>query len=374
MKLALIRRHYSATGGAELYLRRLMTALAQQGHELHLFTEAWPAEGTPAQLRLQHVGGPRAWRPLKFAAQVAAALETEAFDCVFSLERTLQQDVYRAGDGVHAAWLEQRRRYAPWWRKWWVGLGAFHRHMLSLERQTFDSAHTGRIIVNSRMVQADIQRRFNFPEERIHLVRNGIELERFDDGHRERARRELGFREEETVLLFVGSGWERKGMRFLAQAYATLKADRSRPEEHWRLLVAGKGRATQLPPDAVHVDAKLKVEDAYAAADLFVFLPIYEPSANVVCEALAAGLPVITTAANGGGEWLDAKRSGTTLAAPEDTGAVVEAIRHWRGRRALLTPEERAAMSLDRNVKETVQVLEMAAAQRPRQLARKGER
>jgi UDP-glucose:(heptosyl)LPS alpha-1,3-glucosyltransferase len=366
MKLALIRRHYSATGGAELYLRRLMTALAQQGHELHLFTEAWPAEGTPAQLRLQPVAGPRAWRPLKFAAQVAAALETEPFDCVFSLERTLRQDVYRAGDGVHAAWLEQRRRYTPWWRRWLIGWGAFHRHMRSLEAQVFDPEHTGRIIVNSEMVRAEIRRRFGFPDERMHLVRNGIELDRFAGGNREEARRKLGFRAGETVLLFVGSGWERKGMRFLVQAYTALKTTPPGESQGWRLLVVGKGRAAQLPPDAIHAGPMLKVEEAFAAADLFAFLPIYEPSANVVCEALAAGLPVITTAANGGAEWLDPERTGTVINEPEDTAAVVAALRHWRGRRAVLTPKERAAMALERNVAETTQVLELAAASRPK--------
>jgi len=101
MKLALIRRHFSATGGAELYLQRLLGVLAERGHELHLLTESWedaPAGVTVHPLRIR---ASRAQRPMRFAEAVREELGGQTFDCVFSLERTLLQDVYRAGDGVH---------------------------------------------------------------------------------------------------------------------------------------------------------------------------------------------------------------------------------------------------------------------------------
>src|ERR1051325_3062708 len=162
MKLALIRRQFAATGGAELYLQRLLRALVERGHEPHLFAEAW--EGALDGVKFHRVvaGGSRARRPLNFARAIRAELAKEKFDCVFSLERTLQQDVYRAGDGVHRVWLERRRQFAPWWKKPFVGHGAFHRNMLALEARTFDPANTHRIIVNSEMVRREIRKHFAF--------------------------------------------------------------------------------------------------------------------------------------------------------------------------------------------------------------------
>src|SRR6266571_296677 len=105
MKLALIRRQFSATGGAELYLQRLLQTLAQRGHELHLFAEAWEQKPAGVALHPTRVSGTRAQKPLRFAQAVRNAVAKDKFDCVFSLERALQQDVYRAGDGVHRVWL-----------------------------------------------------------------------------------------------------------------------------------------------------------------------------------------------------------------------------------------------------------------------------
>src|ERR1043166_3277676 len=147
MTLALIRRQFSATGGAELYLQRLLQALGQRGHELHLFAEAWSQN--PAGVALHHVKvqGTRAQKAARFAEQVRQELARERFDCVFSLERTLKQDVYRAGDGVHRVWLERRRQFAPRWKRPFIGRGAFHSGMLRLENETLNPRTTRRVIV-----------------------------------------------------------------------------------------------------------------------------------------------------------------------------------------------------------------------------------
>ena len=141
MKLALIRRQFSATGGAELYLQRLLRTLAGRNHELHLFAESWeamPAGVALHPIKISATRATRATRGLRFAEAVQSELAGKKFDCVFSLERTLKQDVYRAGDGVHRVWLERRKQFAPWWKKSFVGLGAFHKNMIALEAQTFN--------------------------------------------------------------------------------------------------------------------------------------------------------------------------------------------------------------------------------------------
>jgi UDP-glucose:(heptosyl)LPS alpha-1,3-glucosyltransferase len=356
MKLALIRRQFSAMGGAELYLQRLLGGLAGAGHEVHLYAEAWDAAPAGVQVHAQQVTGSRAARPRAFAEAVRQAVAREPFDCIFSLERTLRQDVYRAGDGLHRMWLRRRRQFAPWWRKPLVGWGAFHRSMQALETQTFDPGNTSHIIVNSEMVRREILEHFQFPAGRIHLVRNGVDVTRLQTGRRAETRARFGIKEGEFLLLFVGSGWERKGLRYL------LAALRQLPAENLKLLIVGKGAKPSLPPgNAIFAGTMNDVENAYAAADLFTFLPIYEPSANVCFEALAAGLPVVTTALNGAAELVRERVNGSVVSSPADIGAVVEAIRYWRSRAERRPALDTPALSLERNVAETVAVLEMAA-------------
>ncbi len=364
MKLALIRRQFSATGGAELYLQRLLTALAAAGHETHLFAESWQGQAAGVRMHQVSVSAPRATRALRFAEAVEDRLRREGdFDCVLSLERTLKQDVYRAGDGLHRVWLERRRQFAPWWRRMLLGSSAFHRGMLVLEARTFDPAATGHIIVNSEMVRGEIAQHFpDFPQERVHLVRNGVDVQRFQKVDRAAARARFGLREGDFTLAFVGSGWERKGLPWLLRFMAAQSDDPA-----LKLLAVTRDRVRgRVPPNVILTGPLHDVEAAYAAADVLVFLPIYEPCANVVSEALAAGIPVITTRFNGASEWIDPGVNGHILDDPRDFAALGQCLNHWRVRGSAEAVRTRLPLDLDLNVRLTLQVLELAARQRQR--------
>lgn len=396
MKLALIRRRFAATGGAELYLQRLLEALVGGGHEVHLFAEAWENPPRGVQFHAVEVTGSRAERPLNFALRVNTMVSATKFDCVFSLERTIKQDVYRAGDGVHREWLEARRKYAPWWKRLFIGLGGFHRNMMDLEAKTFDPANTGRIIVNSTMVEKEILQNFGFPSDRIHLVRNGVEVERFQSARRTEARQQFGFDKNDFVCLFVGSGQERKGLRNVLRTVAVVDEVREALSElgsehltteriagaDWQIdlppkmaptrplktLVVGKlQRPTGNWRNVLFAGPRKDVETAYAAADLFLFLPIYEPSSNVVCEALASGLPVITTACNGASELIQHRVNGSVIERPDDISAALQETLFWMSvRHHHLPAASLAELSLERNVAETLTILERAAADKQR--------
>lgn len=356
MKLALVRRRFASAGGAELYLTRLLDGLAAKGHELHLFAENWERLPDGTTLHQVKAQGSRAERPLRFAQAVEQALGQETFDCVFSLERTLKQDVYRAGDGLHRRWIEQRKAHAPRWKRLLVGRGAFHRAMTALEAQTFSPANTGRIIVNSDMVKREILHHFPaYPQERIHLVRNGIDLARFQNLDQTEARKTFGLPENAYHLLFVGSGAERKGLPPLLEAVRNM-------QDEVHLLVAGKDRPPPAAPRNVTFAGPLaEIEQAYAAADLFVFPPIYEPSSNVVFEALAAGLPVIASKHDGASEILETDRNGSILNNPRDPDEIRAAILQWKNRETKVTPPPAHLLSIERNLAETLEVLELAA-------------
>ncbi|WP_395735534.1 glycosyltransferase family 4 protein [Prosthecobacter sp.] len=357
MKLALIRRQFSATGGAELYVQRLLAALTAAGHETHLFAEKWQGQAQGVQFHSVNVHGSRAERPLHFAEAVSAELQHQRFDCVFSLERTVRQDVYRAGDGLHRVWLERRRQFAPWWKRPFVGLGAFHRNMLELEARTFDPQNTGRIIVNSEMVRDEIAQHFpGFPQERVHTIRNGVETRRFTSVSKAKARKRFGLEENDFVLVFVGSGWERKGLPWLLKFMAGRGDD-----PHLRLLVVTRDRMRgKIPPNVILTGPMPDVEAAYAAADVLTFLPIYEPCSNVVSEALATGTPVITTSFNGASELIDSGINGHVLHDPRDLATLGMCVNHWRARGNAGPVKTRMPLDLEVNVMLTLQVLELS--------------
>jgi UDP-glucose:(heptosyl)LPS alpha-1,3-glucosyltransferase len=270
------------------------------------------------------------------------------------MERTLRQDIYRAGDGVHAAWLKQRARYSPWWQRWWLNHSPFHKNLLQLEQQTLSPLNTGWIIANSQLVANEIQYYSSFPKERIIHIRNGIENSRFNsisENQKNEFRQQWSIHPDDQILLFVGSGWERKGLKFLIDHFCL------HPQSKKKLLVVGKGKKPKNCPESIIFTGPLKqVEIAYAVAHLFVFLPIYEPSANVVIEALASHLPVITCKQNGAHEWVTPDLNGSVLEYPEDQQALKVAIDYWLNPIQKTTPP--SGLSLQRNVEETLQLIE----------------
>ena len=340
MKIGLVRRGYSSSGGAEKYLKRFAQALAATGHQCVLFTGTeWPTTqwrfGEMVRVSSRASATPRA-----FADALAALRPREKCDWLFSLERVWDCDCYRAGDGVHRAWLERRARFEKPWRAWTRWLNGKHREMMRLEAQLFSREAKNRtVIANSRMVKNEIVRYFDFPAERIAVIYNGLpKNERHEmkpdlqAAMRSAVRRELKIADEDFVVLFVGSGWERKGLRFAIAAMDA--AHRSGPT----LLVAGEGKRRGLP-DSNRVRFLGSVQNIpaiLAASDLFLLPTIYDPFSNACLEALGAGLPVITTSSNGFSEIIQPGAEGEVLDDPADIDAIARAIERWSD------PEKRA--------------------------------
>jgi UDP-glucose:(heptosyl)LPS alpha-1,3-glucosyltransferase len=362
MKLALVRRGYSPTGGAEAYLKRFAAALASAGHEPALFTDAaWPAAEWPFALRA--IGGGRS--PAEFARRLAEARPRDTCDLVFSMERVEACDVYRAGDGVHAAWLERRARYEPRWRSFFRRFSRKHAALCALEKAMFRADGVRLVIANSELVKREILERYDYPAERICVIHNGAPpppAPREQAAMREATRREFGLGADEYVLLFAGSGWERKGLRFAIDA--TNRATGCRPI----LLVAGHGRQRGLPAsERVRFLGPVRgLARHLAAADAFILPTIYDPFSNACLEALAAGLPVITTRANGFAEILS-EGEGSVVEQPDDIEALFRAIKQWAcaERREEARPrllEKGARFSVDENLRATLAAIEGLAS------------
>lgn len=295
-------------------------------------------------------GGPRS-----FADALVAARPGERCDYLYSLERVWECDAYRAGDGVHAAWLQRRREYEPAWKGWFRAAQPKHREILELERAVFAKDSRRVIIANSNLVAREIIAGFDVEKERVRVVHNGLPIDPAAPGKRKETRERLEVGEGQCLVLFAGSGWERKGLR-----YAMAGVERV---QNATLLVAGEGRRRRLPKkrQTRFLGAVTEMRELMEAADLFLLPTLYDPFSNASLEAMAAGLPVITTRGNGFAEIMRAARDGEVLSRPEDTKGIAEAIEKWRSLETEAARGERriyaSGFSIEKNVRQTLQAL-----------------
>jgi glycosyltransferase involved in cell wall biosynthesis len=169
------------------------------------------------------------------------------------------------------------------------------------------------------------------PRERIVVVRNGVDLERFRPGDQAAARAELGLPAGGRLVLGVGRLVPAKGFAVAAAALSDLPADVQLVlvgdgPQRAAIATAGGARVRclgALPPDRVAV--------AYRAADVLVLPSEREGWPNVVTEALASGLRVVATRVGGIPEILgDGGRVEPVLGAlvpPHDVAALAAALR-----------------------------------------------
>jgi UDP-glucose:(heptosyl)LPS alpha-1,3-glucosyltransferase len=286
-------------------------------------------------------------------------------DVLMSLERVWRCDVYRAGDGVHQAWLNRRRKFEMPLQRFVRGINRKHRDILQLEESLFGKGGAGRVIANSQMVKNEIVDLYRYPGDKIDIVRNGVPLDRFrfDPALRERSRNDLKLKPDEIALLFAGSGWERKGLRFAIEA-VELYRDRK-----LRLLVAGRGNESDYKPKRFFTEEPVRflgeladLRSIYAAADIFILPSIYDPFSNACLEALACGLPVITTRDNGFSEIIENGVHGSIVDHPNNVSTLRDALRFWsdESRRvsARSTITERASQfDISKNVEQTLAIL-----------------
>ncbi len=330
MKIALICRPLTFHGGVETATAGLVRELVRRGHVIEFLTtrEGESIPGTSVR-RVPVVRQPSVLRVLSFALAARRITSGGSYDLVQSHERTLRQDIYRAGEGSHRAYLAAMGRQA--------GLSPHHQLVCALERRIFRLRTARHIVAISRRGKAEIESLYATAPERVSLIYNGVDLSRFHPDNRERLREDsraaLGIRGDAWVILFVGSGFERKGLGPLLLAVSRLEDARC------RLVVAGRGdgrsyralagrlgvgdRVTWLAP-------RRDVEHLYAAADVVALPALYEPFGNVHLEALASGVPVLTSAQAGGSEAIVSGRNGWVVAAP-DGEAIAEGLAALRG-------------------------------------------
>jgi len=378
MRIALLRFRVGGPGGAEATLQHLARGLTAAGHQVSVYGAGLLSNdakllGPQITYVKVPVCGGKTGRLITHALNTRSMLQQAQIDVVFSLERTLYQQVYRAGDGCHREWLARRAPFLSPGKRLLQQVSPFHRVMLWLERRLFKSPELKRVIANSRQVKEEIIRHFQVNPAIIKVVYNGLDHTVFrplDETRRQGLRQDLGVSETDNIILFVGSGFARKGLAYLVEAIGQIKNE---PVQLW---VVGKGRVGNYQALArqLSITAQVRffgtqdeVAPFYQAANLLALPTLYDPCSNVVLEALGCGCPVITTAANGAAEFITPGDNGEVIDQPDAIPLWTGALRHWldRSRDPRVAQAAQGAvahLSWEATVSQTLEVLEEAAS------------
>jgi len=340
-------------GGAERYLVDLCLRMAVEGHEVHVYAEQWREEDPRIHFhRVKTVRFPKSLRLLSFAVRATQAIREGGYDVTFGIGNTLEADVLQPHGGVHWAWFWRSLRAYDHPLLWFI---KFLGRVLSpkqwvsgwIENSPYRKRKLPVIVAISDMVKGDMMRWYHIPEDRIQVVYNGVDVDRFHPKNRQyrdevRKRHGIG---EEAVILFVSNNFRMKGLSFLMKVLAGLKKRTSVP---FRLLILGRDRqepyrhlASQIgiSGEIVFAGSTDEPEKYYGAADLLVHPSFYDACSLTALEALASGLPVITTATNGASGIVHQGREGYVLSDPRNQQDLEEKIS------LLLEPDRRAEVS-----------------------------
>ena len=319
MKILFIKKHYNPYGGAELYLQKLAHHFSNTGKQIALLTSHWH-EKTNFKVYTINLP-PFLYSDLFFALKVKKIISQFNDYVIFSFDRTLSQHIYRASDGCHKKWLENRKKFLESFVK--SKLLEFNpKHFIIswLEKKCLENSKI--IITNSQMVKKEFQEIYGEKiSQKCKVVYNGVDLKKFFPISQEEKihlKKNLNLPTETPLILFVGSGYFRKGLIFLLYALSLIK--------DVFLIIIGKEKNLNFFKNLIK---KLNLEKRviligkckepikfYQSADIFVLPTIYDPFSNACLEALACGLPVITTNANGCAEIIKDAKNGFVLHLP----------------------------------------------------------
>jgi UDP-glucose:(heptosyl)LPS alpha-1,3-glucosyltransferase len=384
-KIAFALENFSRyAGGAESYAVSLATFLIKSGWEVHFFGEAW--DGEPEAAIFHKITIPKylpAWLKLVlFALYHKRTVKKQNFDVILGFGNTLYMNVYQSHGGVH--WLSTKRRIysekneikraikrlvvllslKQWARAW-------------IESAPFRLYPRPRIVAISQMIKKDISSFFKVNGAEINVVYNGVDTSRYNQNlrhdHKGSLRRQLGIREDEVVFLFVSYDLKKKGIEILVEAVSHLK---QMGNTNFKVMVVGG-----LPYKAVSRQIKiLDIEDQilftgpvrsteayYANSEVFVLPTYYDACSLVVIEAMASGLPSITTTSNGAAGIISEGKNGYIISHPPKSLDLAKKMqlllndekRQQMSREALCTGRQYSA---EKNHQEMIRILGEVAA------------
>jgi len=346
MKIAFICRHYNKTGGISRHVAEIAERFAKN-NEVHVFTASWQDVGNPEvvfhKIPILTFGFLKKWKKYawnnvfevgSFMLNSSSRINYHNFDIVHSQGDYIGEfDIYTA-HSCHRAWLDIiRNRELNLIEK--AKKSYFNPlHLLVLQIEEHSVKRAKKIISVSLAVKREIVKYYHIPEEKISVIPNGVDIEKFNPENKKIFRKKIrdkhDIKEEDIVLIFPAHEFKRKGLFQIIEAFKILKKD------NLHLLVIGRDDPAPFFKLVCNSGLKNKIiftgeitgiEMYYAASDILIFPTSYEPFGLVILEAMASGIPVIVSQEAGAAELIRDEINGIVLKNNEDSEKLVKEIR-----------------------------------------------
>ncbi len=363
MKIALVILHANpARGGAERYTADLADGLARRGHNVTRIASTlgpMQIEGVK-EVQLDVAALTRSKRYALFLDTLDQHFASTKYDVIHAMLPVRRCDVYHPHAGIAKSAAEGmspiKRLFNP-----------RRMRFAAVEHDLLTRSEPPVVLCLSNYVKRDVRREYpNLPDETLPILFNAVDLARFDP-----AKSPAPPRCDRPVALMIAQDFARKGLR------ETIEALRLVPEERRpKLLVVGRGDTAPYERiiRALRLDSFVSFEgptdDAYRyyrRADYFILPTKHDPCSLVVLEALAMGLPVISTVFNGATEIMTDGVHGFVLPDPRDTRAIADAMLklHDADRRAVMSRtclELRPRLSYEHHLDELLAIYRRAGS------------
>lgn len=335
MNIAFIARRYDKVGGTEIDLYHLTELLACFGHDITIYCQ---------QVRIPPVPGitikkiptfrfGRLFEMLSLAWFGPKLAYRGGHDIIIGFTRVLKQDLVRCGGGTHKLFVKKMRSTEGGFKRLLRSISPYHNAFIAVEKIQFQRG-CKKILAISQVVKHEIMSVYHVPEEKIEVIYDGIDTKRFSPENRERYFHEIrdkyAIPHDAFVVLFLGSGYKRKNLSTLLKALPQVDCDKL------YCLVVGKDRHVEsyaararhygMGDRVIFAGVQKNAEKFYGAADIFVIPSLQEAFGNVVLEAMASGIPAITTSLSGASEVMAGDLENFILKDPFDAQGLAKLI------------------------------------------------
>jgi UDP-glucose:(heptosyl)LPS alpha-1,3-glucosyltransferase len=301
-------------------------------------TSFGPAAGVVRNVPLAAAGLTRRARYRAFVDALDAHLAATSYDVVHAIAPVRRCDFYHPQAGLAAEALASGHLKYEGLRRpldqLATRLNAKRQFVGAVERELLTGPHAPRLLCVSEMVKQTARDRYGLPEPQLVTLFNAVDPGRFDPardpGAGRQVRERFGLGPDKVVALIVAQDFKRKGLQPAIEALARVADGRlvllvvGKPDPRaYRDLAAKLG----VTPRVVFAGATSDTYPFYRAADCFVLPTYHDPCSLVVLEALAMGLPTVTTLQNGAHEVMAEGVHGFVLPDPADADALADRMR-----------------------------------------------